>query len=202
VSRALLPVLRRLRGWRLNLALVTGTVVGAQIVVALMDLLLHGEVTADYLLTGLVAACLVAPVSLGLLDRVLSEIYGRDRAQIDDSRQRTEGRLAMAIDVTQVVLWELDLATQRLIYDEAQLAVLGFDPHASLGTLDGWISRVHPEDRAPFVARSRVSHRTRRRSISNTASSMPRVRRTGYTPAPASRPTTRTARPVMHSARR
>ncbi|MBI5616522.1 MAG: EAL domain-containing protein [Gammaproteobacteria bacterium] len=153
MNRPLLPMLRRLRGWRLNVALVTGTVSGALLIVALMDLLLNRTITADYLLTGLVASGLVAPAALGLLDRVLTETYGRDRALLNDSRLRTEGRLAMAIDVTQIVLWELDINTRRLIYDESQLASLGIFPHEALDTLEGWIDHVHPEDRAPLIAR-------------------------------------------------
>lgn len=44
-----------------------------------MDLLLMGQVTADYLLTGLVAAGIIAPISLSLLSQVLRELSRQDK---------------------------------------------------------------------------------------------------------------------------
>jgi arginine exporter protein ArgO len=48
-------------------AVFAGTVVAALLIVSLMDLALMGRITADYLITGLVTAGVVAPVSLFLL---------------------------------------------------------------------------------------------------------------------------------------
>jgi hypothetical protein len=51
-------------------AVFLATVAAAEVIVSVMDLLLMGTITADYLLTGLVAAGLVAPASLYLMSAV------------------------------------------------------------------------------------------------------------------------------------
>ena len=65
-------------------------------------------------------------------------------------RKRIERRLDMAIKVTQVILWELDLTNGRLAYDRAMLPVLGLTPDEELDSLQRWVARVHPDDRMPF----------------------------------------------------
>ena len=52
-------------------------------IVSVMSLLLKGEVTWDYVLTGFITACIVAPPSLGLLNYLLRELVlqQRDRYQ-------------------------------------------------------------------------------------------------------------------------
>ena len=68
-------------------------------------------------------------------------------------RVRAESKLAMAIDVTGVVLWEFDFANGVLNYDHSLLPVLGFDADETppRGMRD-WIERLHPADRAAFQA--------------------------------------------------
>jgi len=67
-------------------------------------------------------------------------------------RKRVERRLSMAIEATQVLLWELDFSTQRLAYDPGLLGLLGITG-APPETLDAWVALVHPDDRAPFLER-------------------------------------------------
>jgi PAS domain S-box-containing protein len=62
-------------------------------------------------------------------------------------RKRIERRLDMAIKVTQVILWELDLTDGHLAYDRAMLPVLGLTPDEELDSLQHWVARVHPDDR-------------------------------------------------------
>ncbi len=68
-------------------------------------------------------------------------------------RKRVEQRLSMAIEVTQVVLWELDLLRDRLTFDQNMLQMLGLEADAPLDSLSGWIEHIHPEDRGPFQQR-------------------------------------------------
>lgn len=59
----------------------------AILIVSVMSLLLKGEVTWDYVLTGFVTACIVAPPSLGLLSYLLSELARiESRAALQESR--------------------------------------------------------------------------------------------------------------------
>ena len=65
-------------------------------------------------------------------------------------RRRIERRLALAIEVTRVILWEVDFTDGRLEYDRTLLPVLGLAPDEELNSLQLWVERVHPDDRAPF----------------------------------------------------
>ena len=76
------------------------SVVGAEVIVSLMDLLLMGQVTWDYLLTGLVAAGVVAPLSLFLMHRLLDELATRRQAFLAQSVNTAEARLQVAMDAS------------------------------------------------------------------------------------------------------
>ncbi|MBL0151934.1 MAG: PAS domain S-box protein [Ideonella sp.] len=68
-------------------------------------------------------------------------------------RKEAEWNLKMAVEVTQVVLWKVDLLTQALVFDQANLPTLGLEPDESLKTLPAWLERVHPDDAGRFVER-------------------------------------------------
>ena len=69
-------------------------------------------------------------------------------------RRRIESRLGMAIDVTGVALWELELPGGRLSFDRSSVPPLvGLEPDEAPDSLDGWIAHVHPEDREGLQAR-------------------------------------------------
>ncbi|MDL2336733.1 MAG: PAS domain S-box protein [Pseudomonadota bacterium] len=67
-------------------------------IVSMMDLALMGRITADYLLTGLVTAGIVAPASLFLLTTLLREIAGREQQDLSRSVEGAEARLRVALD--------------------------------------------------------------------------------------------------------
>ena len=69
-------------------------------------------------------------------------------------RRRVESRLGMAIDVTGVALWELELPGGRLTFDRSSVPPLvGLEPDEVPEDLEGWIARVHPDDRQGLQAR-------------------------------------------------
>jgi diguanylate cyclase (GGDEF)-like protein/PAS domain S-box-containing protein len=96
----LIPLLLRLKGWRLSTIVTFSTMLGAAVVVSIMDLILKGEVTADYLITGLVTAAIVAPPSLMLLSHLLHEIAVQQHAALSASVNRAEARLKVALEST------------------------------------------------------------------------------------------------------
>ena len=71
-----ISLLRHLKVWRLWLLSVVLSVTLTEAVVSVMELLLKGEVTADYLLTGLVASLLVASLVVALVLYFLGHING------------------------------------------------------------------------------------------------------------------------------
>jgi len=89
-----------------------------------------------------------SPVSIG--GRVFGTVgFTRDVTQ----RKEAEWNLKMASEVAQIVFWRLDLQTQALAFDQANLTLLGLESDESLASMQSWVERVHPEDVSPFMAR-------------------------------------------------
>ncbi|MCX7166685.1 MAG: PAS domain S-box protein, partial [Rhodocyclales bacterium] len=95
---ALIRLLLRLNGWRLWVLFSLGAVLSTELITSLMDLLLKGEITADYMLTGLVAAGLVAPSTLFLLSYALRELSRSQQEALAHSVDSAEARLKVALD--------------------------------------------------------------------------------------------------------
>jgi signal transduction histidine kinase/CheY-like chemotaxis protein len=60
-------------------------------------------------------------------------------------------KLSLAVEVTQVVFWELDFPSLRLDYDVELLPRLGMDVQDPPRTLQAWIERIHADDRLRFI---------------------------------------------------
>ena len=66
-------------------------------------------------------------------------------------RKRAERNLNLAVEVTQVVLWEVDLVTGRIVFDHSMGRLLGLDEDSDMPqSIPAWIERVHADDRAAF----------------------------------------------------
>jgi diguanylate cyclase (GGDEF)-like protein/PAS domain S-box-containing protein len=152
LSSRLVSLCEGLRGWRLWFLFSLATVFAAELIVSAMGLLLKGEVTHDYLLTGLVTASCVAPVSLALLTRLLED-YRRvkERALASEGLQ-TLKNLQLSLDAARMVFWELDLKHKTLSFDDSRIHWLGLTPSPDLHSLDGLLKRVHMDDRATLLA--------------------------------------------------
>lgn len=148
----LLINLQRWQGWRLITLVSVIIVVAVEVIVAMMDVLLKGQVTSDYLITGLVAASLVAPLSLVFINHVLAEFNKHDQQYLERSTQSAEIRLTLAIESAQMIFWELDFTTGELKYDDSKQHWLGINRQTAAHTLSDWLAYVHPDDQAPFMA--------------------------------------------------
>ena len=61
--------------------------------------------------------------------------------------RESESRLSLALKAADTAVWEIDVATGRLLpADELLFTMLGYDP-MNLGTLEQWFSHMHDEDR-------------------------------------------------------
>ena len=70
-------------------------------------------------------------------------------------QKREERRLALAMDVARILIWEMDLVTGKLGYDGSDMTRLGLDNADAPDTLEGWLARVHPDDRERFTGAMR-----------------------------------------------
>ena len=65
-------------------------------------------------------------------------------------RKRTQRNLNLAVEVTGVLIWELDVPTYRFRYDFNMLATLGLETGEAPESYEAWRSRVHPDDLEKF----------------------------------------------------
>ncbi|GHA20689.1 bifunctional diguanylate cyclase/phosphodiesterase [Devosia pacifica] len=57
-------------------------------------------------------------------------------------------RLTLALESSRVGVWELDLTTRQLIWDERMHELYGLVPTARSGSYEDWSSALHPDDRS------------------------------------------------------
>lgn len=142
--------LLQIEGWRLSTVISLITVLCAELIVSAMSLLLNGELTYDYLITGLVASGIVAPTATLMMSQLMAEI-SKIRRQLETNAQTTEKRLNIAIQNAQILIWELDLVTSELRYDDAMLRLLDITADIPPHSIQDWVALVHPDDRAVFM---------------------------------------------------
>jgi PAS domain S-box-containing protein len=74
------------------------------------------------------------------------------RVEAENELRRTLELFRYASRATQDLLWDWDLATDRLVWNEAVMTKLGFPESSRDGRIDFWHQQIHPEDRARVVA--------------------------------------------------
>ena len=121
--------LLRLKGLRLWALIASVTIAFAVGIVSVMSLLLKGEVTWDYLLTGLVTAAIVAPISLALLTQLLNALAASNEALLENQLTETRQRLNGALDASRKVLQTIvDTVPVRVFWKDRDLLYLGCNP--------------------------------------------------------------------------
>jgi PAS domain S-box-containing protein len=71
---------------------------------------------------------------------------------IDLAEQKwAKRRLALALDVPRLVVWEMDFTTGKIGVDARAMANLGLELADAPDSLGAWLGRVHPDDVGPFT---------------------------------------------------
>jgi hypothetical protein len=121
--------LLRVKGLRLWALIATVTIAFAVGIVSVMSWLFKGEVTWDYVLTGLVTAAIVAPLSLALLTQLLNALAAGNEAQLESQLTETEKRLNGALGESRKVLQTIiDTVPVRVFWKDRDLRYLGCNP--------------------------------------------------------------------------
>lgn len=102
------------------------------------------QVRALTLIGGLL---LILPISTAGFLYDQRRTYIRELAQSRSQLQKVSQRLKMALQTSQIGVWELDLQTGRLQWDERMKELYGAKPGIDPNEYDYWASALHPEDR-------------------------------------------------------
>ena len=70
-----------------------------------------------------------------------------DRKQIEESISQSEEQLRLALDVTHIGFWDLDMLTQRIIWNDNHFTLFCLDQNAIEPSIQAWEECIHPEDR-------------------------------------------------------
>lgn len=100
----------------------------------------HGHAVLEYRLTPLEVDGDVEGV-VGVT-RDITEVTLREREV-----RETRDRLDLALESTNTGIWEWDLKTNEVVWDETLERSLGLEPGSFEGTLQAFVQRVHPDDR-------------------------------------------------------
>jgi len=117
---AIIQRLQTLTPARIWLLAIFISVVMTEIIVSVMELLLKGQITYDYLLTGLVTsltvAAIVAAFVITLLARLKQEVRSNEwmRHDLNDS----EERYRLAVTASNSAMWDYDLTTGRVFLSD------------------------------------------------------------------------------------
>jgi len=75
---------------------------------------------------------------------VASEITALKRAE--SALRSSEERLALALDAAEYGVWDWDVRTGHVVYNDRWIAMLGYDRADVEPSFEAWRSRVHPAD--------------------------------------------------------
>ena len=124
------------------------SVVITEIIVSAMDLLLKGQITFDYLLTGLVASVSVAGIVVAflitLLARLKQEVHTNEgmRDDLNDSEERYK----LAVMASNSAMWDYDLKSGRVFLSDNWSKFLGGAEKPTYTTIDELTSLVPMEE--------------------------------------------------------
>jgi len=117
---AIIQRLQNLPPVRIWLLAIFISVVITEIIVSVMELLLKGQITYDYLLTGLVAslsvAGIVAAFLVTLLARLKQEVRSNEWMRHD--LNESEERYRLAVTASNSAMWDYDLTTGRVFLSD------------------------------------------------------------------------------------
>ncbi|MEO8418945.1 MAG: EAL domain-containing protein [Methylophilaceae bacterium] len=148
--------------WLLSLCV---SVVLAEVIVVMMEVLLKGAVTYDYLLTGLVASLLVSALVAAMLVYFLHQ-----QNQAKDLIAKNQRQLNEAQRIASIGSWELNLLSHELQCSPEIFHIFGITPCESGVSYETFLALIHPEDgdgvnqayiqsvreRAPYVVEHRL----------------------------------------------
>lgn len=97
---------------------------------------------------------LIAAVSIGGLYAFqrYQQIFARESAEAAAALQQSAERLQLATEASGVGVWDYDIVTNALVWDDSMYAIYGIDRAAVSSLYDAWYNSVLPEDHPAAAA--------------------------------------------------
>jgi PAS domain S-box-containing protein len=91
--------------------------------------------------------------------RIATEL---ERLRSIEKLSESEERLSLALTAADMATWDADLSTGKTIWSAQHFQILGYDPATvDEPTIEMWLSRIHPDDRAAVMAARGAAQRDR-----------------------------------------
>ncbi|MDP0500039.1 MAG: PAS domain S-box protein [Verrucomicrobiota bacterium JB022] len=74
-----------------------------------------------------------------------------ERRRLEEHLRETRERLSLALRIGGVGIWDWDCGGNRLTWDDQMFKLYGLTPETLVPHFDGWVERLHPEDRERTV---------------------------------------------------
>lgn len=97
------------------------------------------------MLTG--GALVVIPIMMAGRSMRERQRHYRDLSNREKELRRVSQRLELALDASQIGVWEYDLGSNVLLWDDRVNEIYGKPANGELREFDDWASTVHPQDR-------------------------------------------------------
>ena len=75
-----------------------------------------------------------------------------ERRSIDEALRSAEERYRLVARATKDAIWDMDLGSGRILWNEAVQVLFGYEPSQVEGAREWWEQSMHPDDRARVVA--------------------------------------------------
>ena len=147
-----IALLQRANGWKLWTGVMLVALLTVEVIVALLDVLFYGHVVSEDLIEGLVATAIVEPTHLAFMIYLLGEFSKSQIHTLESDVAYANQRFRVAVEISQLNVWEMNLVTNEIIYDDEGLRVLGIQADHAPHDMQSWLAFVHPEDRASLMA--------------------------------------------------
>ncbi len=149
----LILLMQRMLGWRLWLTLTLTIILSAVLLNSLLDMLVFGAIQKYSLFSSVFVALLVTPPTLYFLHYILTELTKTRQRELELEAQYASSRLNIALEHSQIIIWEYDFLKDDFSYEDAKLRLLGIDLETLPHTLQSWIGHIHPDDQPIFLNR-------------------------------------------------
>lgn len=94
--------------------------------------------------TILIPVIFIYPLGTLILGMIMIRQYQNQKTR--EALLESERRWQFALEGNQDGVWDWNLKTNEVFYSKQYKAMLGFEEHEIVGSLDEWIKRVHPDD--------------------------------------------------------